>query len=59
MTANGVLYSRMVSNGVAWIVTEDGKAKYEWDRRFKAVFEEGEHTKPHKFTFSKAHEATH
>ena len=46
----GVVFKNGEQRGGIWIVTEDGKAKYEWDRRFKAVFEEGEHTKPHRFT---------
>jgi len=54
----GVVFKNGEQWGGIWIL-HYGLAQCEWDRRFKAVFEEGEHTKPHKFTLSKAHEATH
>ena len=46
----GVVFRNGEQWGGIWIVSKEGSAKYEWDRRFKAVFEEGEHTKPHRFT---------
>ena len=45
----GVVFKNGEQWGGIWIL-HYGLAQCEWDRRFKAVFEEGEHTKPHKFT---------
>jgi len=46
----GVVFKNGEQWGGIWKVTNEGLAMYECDRRFKAVFEEEEHTKPHKFT---------
>ena len=46
----GVVFKNGEQWGGIWILNEaTGKVRGEWDRRFKVVFEEGEHTKPHKF----------
>ena len=46
----GVVFKNGEQCGGIWVFGADGEVNCEWDRRFKAVFEEGEHTKPHRFT---------
>ena len=51
---SGVVFRNGGQWGGIWILHEaNTKAWGEFDRRFKAVFEEGEHTKPHQFILTR------